>query len=324
MSKPPARRRQRGAALLLAMLTVALVATISATAYWQQWRGLQFELTARQRAQSALLLDGALAWARLILREDARASSVDHLAEPWAVALQETRLSSFLSTNQAPGDDLMLEALLSGQISDEQGKLNLRNLVEIVNDKTRLAAVEHQSVAKLFQALGLPASELQLLEQGLLAAYAPASGSTTDAPLRPQRYEQLAWLGVSRQTLLKLAPHATWLPEATPLNLNTASALALYASLSSLELARAQAVVAARGRSHFSAITELRDLAPETGGQLNPTRHAVTSRYFRIRGLLRLEGATLEANALMVRDGIRIGVLWRSHGGLQRQVQALQ
>jgi general secretion pathway protein K len=324
MSARHSRRPQRGAALLLAMLTVALVATISAAAYWQQWRSLQFELTARQRSQSALLLDGALAWARLILREDVRASSVDHLAEPWAVPLQETRLSSFLAASQSQADDITLEALLSGQISDEQGKLNLRNLVETVNEKTQLAAAEHLSFDKLFKALGLPGSELQRLEQGLLAAYAPASGSSTDAPLRPQRYEQLAWLGVSRQTLLKLAPHATWLPEATALNLNTASALALYASLPSLELAQAQAVAAARSRSHFNAITELRDLAPETGGQLSPARHSVTSRYFRVRGLLRLEGATLEANALVVRDGIRVGLLWRYHGGLQRQIQALQ
>ena len=40
------RTRQRGAALLLAMLTVALVASISAAAYWQQWRSLQLEQTA--------------------------------------------------------------------------------------------------------------------------------------------------------------------------------------------------------------------------------------------------------------------------------------
>ena len=107
--------RQRGAALLLAMLTVALVASVSAAAYWQQWRSLQLEQTARQRVQSIWLLTGALDWARLILREDARASSnVDHLAEPWAVPLQETRLSSFLAGREASVDDIAADAITNG------------------------------------------------------------------------------------------------------------------------------------------------------------------------------------------------------------------
>ena len=93
--------RQRGAALLAAMLTVALVATLAAGALWQQWRTIEVESAERQRAQARWLLTGALDWARVILREDARASGAnagsDHLAEPWAVPLQEARLSSFLS-----------------------------------------------------------------------------------------------------------------------------------------------------------------------------------------------------------------------------------
>lgn len=321
------RNRQRGAALLLAMLTVALVASVSAAAYWQQWRSLQLEQTARQRAQSLWLLTGALDWARLILREDARASQVDHLAEPWALPLQETRLSSFLSAGQA--DPTMADAFdarLSGRIIDEQGKLNLRNLIESAGDQVQLAPVERQSFERLFAALGLPSAELQQLLQGLLAAYTPgtSSGASRGGPLRPQRYEQLAWLGLSKATLDRLSPYASWLPEPTPLNLNTASALALHASLPGLDLAQAQAVVAQRERRHFSAITDVSDLVPEVGAQLKPQRHAVTSRYFRVLGLLRLDEATLEQNALVMRDGIKVRVVWRMHGGLQRHPATLK
>ena len=59
---------QRGAALLAAMLTVALVATLAAAAMWQQWRGVEVEAAERTRVQSAWLLGGALDWGRLILR----------------------------------------------------------------------------------------------------------------------------------------------------------------------------------------------------------------------------------------------------------------
>ena len=80
--------RQRGAALLLAMLILTLVATLAAGMVWQQWRAVQVEAAERARAQSAWILSGALDWARLILREDARTSSgVDHLGEPWACLL---------------------------------------------------------------------------------------------------------------------------------------------------------------------------------------------------------------------------------------------
>ncbi len=325
MKATPTHRRQRGAALLLAMLTVALVASVSAAAYWQQWRDLQLEQTARQRSQSLWLLTGALDWARLILREDARASQVDHLAEPWALPLQETRLSSFLSAGQASqAADDAFDARLSGRIIDEQGKLNLRNLIDTSGDQVQLAPVERQSVERLFVALGLPAAELQQLLQGLLAAYEPGTSVSSEGLLRPQRYEQLAWLGLSQTTLDRLSPYASWLPEPTPVNLNTASALVLHASLPGLDLAQAQAVVAQRERRHFSAITDLRDLVPEVGAQLKAQRHAVTSRYFRVLGLLRLDETTLEQNALVVRDGIKVRVVWRMHGGLQRHPVTLK
>ena len=89
-----ALRRQRGAALLLAMLILTLVATMASGMVWQQWRAIQVESAERARTQSAWILSGALDWARLILREDARTGGADHLGEPWAVPLAEARLSS--------------------------------------------------------------------------------------------------------------------------------------------------------------------------------------------------------------------------------------
>ncbi|HVR51394.1 MAG TPA: type II secretion system minor pseudopilin GspK, partial [Pseudorhodoferax sp.] len=43
------RHTQRGAALLLAMLTVTLVATFAAAALWQQWRAVEVEQAERAR-----------------------------------------------------------------------------------------------------------------------------------------------------------------------------------------------------------------------------------------------------------------------------------
>ena len=56
----------------MAMIIVTLVVTLAGAMVWQQWRAVQVEAAERARTQSAWILTGALDWARLILREDAR------------------------------------------------------------------------------------------------------------------------------------------------------------------------------------------------------------------------------------------------------------
>ena len=97
------RCAQGGAALLMALLTVALVATLASAALWRQWRNVEVEAHDRSRMQAGWVLSGALDWARLILREDARAGGPDHLGEPWSVPLQESRLSTFLAIDPGQG-----------------------------------------------------------------------------------------------------------------------------------------------------------------------------------------------------------------------------
>jgi general secretion pathway protein K len=131
-TQPTFLARQRGAAILVAMLVVTLVATLAAGLQWRQWRMLQQESAARAQSQASWVLVGALDWARLILREDARSAGIngviDHLGEPWALPLKEAKLSSFLAADSLaePGVD---EAYLSGSIVDAQSKINLTNLI---------------------------------------------------------------------------------------------------------------------------------------------------------------------------------------------------
>ena len=58
--QPLSAPRQTGAALLAAMLTVTLVATLAAAAMWQQWRAVEVETAERGRVQAAWILVGAL------------------------------------------------------------------------------------------------------------------------------------------------------------------------------------------------------------------------------------------------------------------------
>jgi general secretion pathway protein K len=308
---------QRGAALLAAMLTVALVATFAAGALWQQWKSIEVEGAERQRTQARWLLTGALDWARVILREDARAGDAsaptDHLAEPWAVPLQEARLSSFLAAlpdgtgNTVDDEKLVQQVLLSGAVSDLQGRLNVTNLLqgEQLDAKTVIA------FERLFNALGIPPAQLSLLTQGLLAAQRQNSNS----PMMPRRVGQLSWLGLSPQALQTLSPHITVLPNRTPVNLNTASVQVLYASVPGIGLSDAQRLVQQRERQHWASV----DAFQKALGRpisLNDT-HSVSTQYFEVLGRLRMPQTTLQERSLVQRDGQDLKVIWRESGSLQ-------
>ena len=153
---------QRGAALLMAMVIVTLVATLASSMVWQQWRAVQVEGAERVRSQASWVLTGALDWARLILREDKRGDPYDHLGEPWAIPLAEARLSTFLASdtnnNSADNDDAP-EAFLSGKVDDATARYNLRNVLgadgelipdedavsplDVVADRMRREQIEH-------------------------------------------------------------------------------------------------------------------------------------------------------------------------------------
>jgi general secretion pathway protein K len=305
--------RQRGAALLAAMLTVTLVATLAATALWQQWRAVEVETAERARLQSAWILVGALDWSRLILREDGITGGADHLAEPWAVPLQEARLSTFLvaDRNVAPVDDASTDttdAFLSGGISDLQARLNLTNLID--GDKVHAGALRQFS--RLFERLGLPLQQLDQLVLALRQAKA-SQGTDSSAPLLPPTLSQLGWLGLPPATVAVLAPHVTLLPVRTPVNLNTADVDVLWAAIDGLDTAGAQKLVQTRQARHFRGLTDVSDQLDATI-QLSADDHAIASRYFEVRGRLRLGSATVDERSLVSRQGTTVTTLWRERG----------
>ena len=319
----PTRLHQRGAALLAAMLTVTLVATFAAAAMWQQWRSIEVETAERARVQSAWILIGALDWSRLILIEDHNAGGADHLAEPWAVPLEEARLSTFLAAdrNVSQVDDASTDtsdAFLSGQITDLQSRLNLATLLPRggVDSKEALAPFK-----RLFDQLGLPSGELSTLALALSQAQGPLSGSASaqadadpNAPLMPQSMEQLTWLGLDPATIALLEPHVTLLPDpATRVNINTADAEVLLASIEGLDQAGANKIMAVRQLQPFRTLADARALLG-TQVQLQESLHDTRSSYFEVRGRLRLGDVTVHERSVVHRVGRTVTPLTRQRG----------
>ncbi len=310
-------KAQRGAAILTAMLVVTLVATLASAALWQQWRSVEIESAQRARVQSSWILVGALDWARLILREDARSGGADHLAEPWAVPLEEARLSTFFAstTSATESADDVQQSFISGLIIDLQSRMNVLNLVE----GAQISAPALRSFDKLFTLLNLDNAELAVLAENLRAALdyagdAADNNKAKQALLLPQRVEQLAWMGLSPRTLAALAPYITVLPVRTPVNLNTASAEVLFASIDALDMAGARQLVTARALAHFQKISDVAKLLGDRPGQVVDGQHSVASRFFEVRGRLRLDQTTVQERSLVQRDGLEVKALWRDRG----------
>lgn len=292
------RGRQRGAALLLAMLVLTLVATLAAAMTWHQQRAIEVEAAERARTQAAWILDGALDWARLILREDARGSgSVDHLGEPWAVPLAEARLSTFLASDRQADQNDGPEAFLSGAIVDAQSRYNLRNLV---GSDGKPAPAEAAAFKRLADAIGLEAGVAEQLIDGLRAALVGDADDNT--PLAPRRVADLRWLGLDAEALSRLEPFVVLLPTATPVNLNTAAREVVLAAIDGIDLGTAERIVQTRQRSPLLAIERLRELLP-AGVTLDEQRVGIASRFFEVEGRVRLDDRVLEERSLLERRG---------------------
>lgn len=314
IGRPLQRQAQQGAALLTAMLIVVLVTTLASAMVWQQWRAVQVEAAERARTQAAWILAGALDWARLILREDARSGSATTLNDPWATPLAEARLSSFLAADKAHTDDGP-EAFLSGAIADAQSRYNLRNLVD---DTGKVIPAEAAGLQRLFESVGVSPDLATRITSGLRGALAPAGSEDRPAspPLMPRTVSQLAWLGVDAASLRRLAPYVVILPVRTPVNLNTAPREVIAASVEGLDVGVAERLVQARKRTPFKTVADAQAALPDNL-TLDTNRVGVLSNFFEVRGRVRLGDRMLEDLSLVERRGLDIVPLQRQRLSLR-------
>ena len=129
--------RQRGVAVITALLLTTLAISIVASLFWQQQVEVRSMENQRLNLQTRWILRGALDWATLALRQDAYTSQYTSLDQVWAMPVAETRLDQYIERERVEGETY--DATLSGNIEDATARYNLRNL-EIGNriNKTHL------------------------------------------------------------------------------------------------------------------------------------------------------------------------------------------
>ena len=316
----PLRHMQRGAAVLLALFVAALATMIVSALFYRQFVLLRTIENQQLMAQSRLLLRGALDWGRAILREDANRSSYDALSEPWAQPLAETRLDQLGETSV-----LAAQASISGSMEDAQSRLNLRNLI----DKGEIVESELGALRQLCTLLQVPQQTADLIAQrmqlalpsnvvddgGRAANSIGVDGAPRPIPLMlPQ--DLLSIPGISAEAAQRLAPYIVVLDERTPVNVNTARPEVIAARVPEMSLSDARALVAERERiSYFNNVGEVRTRLGAKANGVGEADIATASRFFFVRGEVKLDRAVTRMEALVRRgvpgQGIQpVTVLW--------------
>lgn len=306
--RPTLLHKQQGVAVITALLLTTLAITIVASLFWQQQVQVRSIENQRLQLQKQWILRGALDWASLILREDAKHSSIDTLDEPWAVPLAETRLDQYVENSRS--DSEASDATLSGSISDAQARFNLRNLsVAGIINKDEVAAFErllgNQKIDTKFAQVTADLMADAQKTPVIVANQAPAP-----QPMNLNQAEDLlAAQGFTPAMLESLKTFVIFLPVAAPVNVNTAPVEVIAAKFN-LPLSDATTLIKSRDTATFKDVTDFTTRLPGKNLGALASLASVTSNYFLVNGKVRMSRAGLNMQALIERNAGQTKLIW--------------
>jgi general secretion pathway protein K len=304
--------RQRGAAVLMAILTVALIALISSAIVAEHGAAIEQLGGRSDQAQARWLARAAGDWIRNVLEFDQkRTGNVDHLREEWSIPV-----------SNLPIDE---EGVVSGEIIDQSGRFNINTLVvQGVRDATQQAIFE-----RLLEALDVSPKQAESLvdaitdwidtdseplARGAESAWYAGQQQKIMPPNAPiiSIKELLSVSGMTPQLLERLRPHIAALPaDATRININTASAEVLSAFVSNLSLATARQIVLTRANKYFRSVADFTGQLPASSSY-NAAQFDVQSLYFMATGRARWGDATAHMQILLRRNLPRPDIIYET------------
>ena len=265
----------RGAALIVAMLLTALGAAIATQMIVPLSGWLNREYRARDTQASYTLADAAASWAITVLAADARFGPLDHYGELWATPLTPTPVEG---------------GTIEGRITDLQAQFNLNNLAP-----RGVKSAANIALAKtLFAKAGLAPALVDTLADAI-----DKDDVADDGQSERQRYGQglrnsplrdisdlLDVPGFTDATARALSEIVVVLPEASPINANTASVALIAAAFPKAIAIDLEKAVLRRAQQPFSSPNELATLlgqAPLDGV------FSTNTQYFAVNAVIRFE-----------------------------------
>ena len=275
-------RRQRGLALLMAMLIVVIATTIAVSIIYEEKYTIRKTGHMQLMDRAQLYAVGLEDWARIYLRQDREESDTDSLGENWAQGI--------------PG--LPIEGgFLNGYLEDEQAKFNVNTLVGSELALKRFERLcDNLGVEKNF----IPAL-MDWIDQDLDIRYPDGMEENYDTYRVANRdiadiSELLLVHNVTQEIYEKLKPHITALPQGSTINVNTMSG-DIFSALS--EEGDVSRFMEEREDGEFESIPDFieRMQIPVPAEGLS-----VSTSYFRAHGQVTQGDMTFNLTSLMYRD----------------------
>lgn len=290
MKGQPQSQRTKGVALILALVIVAIAASVATRMVWQ--RAVAYAATRHLLAaqQAVLYALSGQSFVALLLEGMPTNGPID-LKQPWAEGLPPLPLP---------------HGQISGHMVDLEGRFNLNNLV------TAQGSIDPTEVAvflRLLQELGIPTHLATNVADWILPP-GPNSGSdaatlyeSLSPPYRPAQEpltsvsELLLVAGMTKHDYLLLRPYVAALPNGTPLNVNTAPPPVIAALVPDVPEGNIRKIELAQAQGGFTSTTEFVSLL---GAQ--PTIPlSVSSNYFRLDLRVHFAGARVRLRAVLYR-----------------------
>ena len=276
-----APRRQKGVALITAILITALVSSVALGLAWDNALDMRRTMILLYRDQAIHVAMGAENWVGLILREDLADSETDHLGEIWATELPGLPID---------GGELF------GAVEDLQGRFNINNLV---NESGEIDPEAVEQFRRLLSALeldprfaGIAADWIDSNQEaafpdgaedgiytGMVPPYRAANLPITNAT------EMAALEGMDKASFDILSPHIVALPGRTGINVNTATAAVLRSLDENLSQSDVDRLITEREGAGFTDVQNSFStlVTPEVLNQLQDS-----SEYFQLRVIVRI------------------------------------
>jgi len=300
--------RQRGVAVITALLLTALAITVVASLFWQQQVQVRSMENQRLRLQTQWAMRGMVDFARFWLRQDNPSQTAADGV--WATPIEEARLDDYVDREKV--DTEKFDATVSGRALDAQARFNITNLAAATGIVSQSYVQAYQ---RLLANLQLDSSLAQATADAVLRAKpkpramdsgrdgktpaaSPPSGGSSEPVAFTQVEDLLAVPGYTPQIIEKLRDFIIVLPEITSVNVNTAPAEVL-AAVTMMSLSEASALTLSNPRKKFVDLANFKNninAKPIDGVELD-----VKSRYFLTVIRVRLDRAALDAVALVNR-----------------------
>ncbi len=324
--RPGAPRRQRGVALIIALILVALATVLATKLGFDGWMERRRSIGVFAAEQALQFGFGAEALAADVLLQDLQNTQTDTLAEPWAQPTAPLPIT--------PPDSPEAEPIgtLQGVIEDMQGRFNLNNLARVLPsgqpDPQPVQQFERLLVSlKLEPKWALIArdwidaddipGEPYGAEDAVYTSQTPPYRTGNWPMTSPSELMNLPGFGADRYRII--APYVTALPTATAtINVCTAPAPVLESladNLSGEYMGSPQVLVNGRKTGCFPDLATFKNILGQANAAALGGRISDRSSYFRLTTRVMLGTTQFTLYSLLQRgNGGKITPLVRTFG----------